>query len=388
MKWRRKARIAKLVAALPASDAIYYRVQRRFGSLRPGRHDPCGWLSAAARMARWISDHDGDVAGKVVLEVGTGRTVDLPMGLWLCGAARVITVDLNRYLSADLVAESLRFLRARPQAALACFGDLARHPGFAARFRTLLACRDGVDALLQTVNVEYVAPADAARLALPAASIDYHVSYAVLEHIPADVITAILVEARRLLRPEGLLVHVIDPSDHFAHDDASLTTVNFLRFSEREWQALAGNRFAYHNRLRAPTYSELFTRAGARILRQLEVTDADSLRALRNGFPVHESFRHMAPEKLAIRGLTLAATFGAAESFTAGAMAAGQGPGVHRADESPHAPAHHAPTARRSGPFLRGEAGGAAPPRAASPSGSCPSPSTGNPRRRARGAGS
>jgi SAM-dependent methyltransferase len=312
MNWRWKARIQKAIAALPGADTVYYAVQRSVGTLRPGRHDPRDWLGASARMARWIIEAGREVSGKSFLEVGTGRTVDLPLGLWLCGAGSVLTVDLNRYLSAALMQESVAFLRARGDDARACFGELAERPGFAGRFARLAAFDGDLDALLRMMNVRYLAPADAARLAVPAGSVDYHVSYAVFEHIPRDVIAAILAEARRVLRPHGLLVHVIDPSDHFSHDDASITPINFLQFSEREWQALAGNKFVYHNRLRAHDYLELFAGAGAAIIRHQLKMDERSLVALRNGFPLHGSFRHIEPEKLAVRGLNLTATYAGA----------------------------------------------------------------------------
>jgi predicted RNA methylase len=51
------------------------------------------------------------VTGRTVLEVGTGHMVDLPIGMWLCGAERVITVDLNPYLSRELVSEARTFVR-------------------------------------------------------------------------------------------------------------------------------------------------------------------------------------------------------------------------------------------------------------------------------------
>ena len=199
----------------------------------------------------------------------------------------------------------------------AAFGDAARAPEFAARFARLMAFDGGLPALLRLMNVEYVAPADATRLALASASVDYHVSYAVLEHVPPETIHGLLREARRVLRPGGMLLHVIDPSDHFSHEDGSITTVNFLRFGDSEWQRIAGNKFAYHNRLRAHEYPELFTRAGVRVIRQQQKLDETALRALRDGFPLHERFRGVPLEQLAVRGITLTATVDLAASAPA-----------------------------------------------------------------------
>jgi ubiquinone/menaquinone biosynthesis C-methylase UbiE len=154
-------------------------------------------------------------------------------------------------------------------------------------------------------HIEYLAPTDAACLSVPDRSIDFHISFTVLEHIPAGIIASILKEAGRVLTTGGLLLHIIDPSDHFSHDDRSITAVNFLQFSDREWKRLAGNKFMYHNRLRAYEYVELFKRAGVRLIGQREAIDEQSLAVLRNGFGLDERFCHIKHEQLAVRSIIL-----------------------------------------------------------------------------------
>ena len=127
MDWRWKARIVKLIAALPMSNALYYRMQRSLGSLRPGKYDPSERLRAAAKMVNWAEESGHPIEGRSVLEVGTGRTIDIPLALWLCGAARVLTVDLNPYLVEELTRESVAFL-CRPETIAEIFGGLADRP--------------------------------------------------------------------------------------------------------------------------------------------------------------------------------------------------------------------------------------------------------------------
>lgn len=311
MNWRWKARVQNLIAALPWSDAVYYAVQRGAGGLRPGRHDPREWLRAAVRMFDWIEQSGREAAGRSFLEVGTGRALDLPLGLWLCGARRVTTVDLNPYLAPAIVRESVEFLRRGEREVTEIFGRRAEGTPFRERFRRLAGFAGDTSELLRLTGIEYAAPADAARLKLADGSVDYHVSYTVLEHIPPDALAAILAEARRVVAPGGLLLHVVDPSDHFAHEDESLTAVNFLQFSEREWARIAGNKFMYHNRLRAHEYVELFERAGVRLLRQRQSVDEASLRLLRDGFRLDARFAGTDAEELAVSGITLMGSFDA-----------------------------------------------------------------------------
>lgn len=309
MNWQRKARIQNLIAALPASNAIYYAVQRAVGSLRPGRTNPLEWFQGAARLVEWIEGAGRTVRGASFLEVGTGRQINLPLALWLCGAGRTATVDLNTYLSGALVSESVEYVRRNREEVARQFGARAESDDFRRRLSALASFEGGLGELLRLASVEYLSPADAARLPFADGSFDFHVSYAVFEHIPADDLYRILVEARRVLKDDGLLAHVIDPSDHFSHDDPTITAINFLRFGGREWDRLAGNRFMFHNRLRACQYLELFERAGVRVVRQTESLDEPSLRALREGFPVSEEFRRFTHEALAVRSLNVLGTF-------------------------------------------------------------------------------
>lgn len=312
MNWRWKARIQNAVAALPVmSNPIYYAVQRNFGGLRPGRNNPLDLFRAAAEMVDWANSAGQDVTGKRFVEVGTGRMLNLPTALWLCGAAHVMTVDLNPYLSGTLVSESHRFIRQNEEAVCALFGEKGRTPQFQERFRQLVSCPGDLRALLKLMNIDYRSPADAADLPVADRSFDFHISYTVLEHIPGEVISRILVEARRVLAPGGLVIHFVDPSDHFSHDDKSITAINFLQFSESEWDRWAGNQFMYHNRLRSREYLDLFRKAGIEILRrQLEV-DEPSLRALQDGFGLHPRYRDLPAEELATTTVNLMGRFAA-----------------------------------------------------------------------------
>jgi SAM-dependent methyltransferase len=309
MKWQHKARIQNAIAALPfASNAVYYAVQRSVGGLRPEKIDPLDRMKAAAGMVSWAKSAGFDIRGKAVLEVGTGRMVDLPTGLWLAGAGRVITVDLNPYLSPRLISDARSFIRRNREKVIDLF-ERKDDPLFEERLEVLVGTTVSDDGLLRAMNVEYMSPADAANLPLDAGTIDLHVSHTVLEHIPAEVLAAILKEARRLLRPGGLLIHNIDPSDHFSHDDPAISRINFLRFDESEWDKWAGNQFMYHNRLRAKDYVRIFADAGVRTLKEARSVDDRSLAVLNDGFVVSDRFRGIPKEELATTSYSIMGSF-------------------------------------------------------------------------------
>jgi SAM-dependent methyltransferase len=309
MNWQLKATMQNVVAALPMSNALYYALQRNFGNLRRGSIDPVGDFKAALSLVEWIESAGQRIDGKCFLEVGTGRMVNIPTALWLCGAGRIVTVDLNPYLEPALVAESVQYARSHEGVVRQLFGARAEAGVFQARYAQLVGHEGNTEGLLKLMNVEYLGRTDAAHLPFADQSFDFHISHAVFEHIPSDSLERILVEARRLLRSQGLLFHIIDPSDHFSHDDPSITAANFLKFDERRWRRLAGNKFMYHNRLRAFEFIELFERCGVRVLRQAQTMDELSLLEMRNGFPLAEQFKHIPPEELTVRSLILLGTF-------------------------------------------------------------------------------
>jgi SAM-dependent methyltransferase len=238
------------------------------------------------------------ITGKTILEIGTGHQVGLPIALWLCGAAQIITVDLNRYLKVELVRNDLAFIRERKQELMQIFGAHAQEPEFRERLAALAEVTDGtLDQLLHAMNIRYLAPADAAHLDFPDGSIDYHVSYTVLEHIPPATLIRILHEGKRVLKNDGLFVHCIDFSDHFAHSDSSISSVNFLQFSDEEWQRLSGNRFMYHNRLRADEFRALLDESGVVVLEMEPFVDEKAKSLLEQGrLPLASRFHSKTPQ--------------------------------------------------------------------------------------------
>jgi len=294
--WRQKAAIQRAVAYLPApiGGRLYYALQRTVGGL--SHVDPEERFRAALEMVQRLEAQGCSLVGGTVLELGTGWRLNVPLGLWLLGAQRVVTVDIHRYLRLALVRNDLAALRAAPERFATLFGHHAASSRFCHRFDQLLAFRGTSAALMRLTGIEYLAPADAARLPLADQSVDAYVSFTVLEHIPPDTLIAILRESQRVLRPHGRLVHCIDFTDHSAHSDPSITLVNFLQYDDATWAQLAGNRFAFHNRLRVDEFKALLDASGVTtIVLEPSEPDARSMAALEAGLPLAARFRGKPP---------------------------------------------------------------------------------------------
>jgi SAM-dependent methyltransferase len=298
MNWKLKAAVQRACAALPLGrEAVYYSLQRTFGLLGdPDR--PFMMQRATALMATELRAHGFDLRDKRVMEVGTGWRVDMPIGLHLCGVRSIITYDLHRYLKPRLVMSAVAALARDRRVVSDTFRDLA-DPAEVEQRLDRLARASNIRELFRLMGIEYRAPADATRSGLPSGSVDLHMSFTVLQHVPYAVLVDILREASRVLSPTGVACHHIDLSDQFAQADPSITRSNFLRFSDDEWATYSGNQFAYHNRLRVADYERLYRDAGHQIVSWVTEIDDRSRKELANGFRVAERFRGLTPEVLA-----------------------------------------------------------------------------------------
>lgn len=303
MRWKTKSKVQNLVSKLPGSlsYAAYFRIHRHFGALRS--INPTGRLRAAVRAWQLIRRVGHDPAGKTFFEVGTGWVPTVPLAYWLMGAKRTTTIDLNRYMRTELVVEALAYISRHQDDIREIFGPLLDIARFDALIEFFAAPDFSVDGVLELAGITYIAPADAANTGLLDGSFDYHTSFNVLEHIPTNTLEKILSEGNRLINSGGLFVHHIDYTDHFAHSDKRISTINFLQFSDAAWRRYAGNRFMYMNRLRHDDYQQLFELAQHELVLQLPEKNTKLAAVLaRNDFHLDDRFKAKSRDLLLTTG--------------------------------------------------------------------------------------
>ncbi len=263
MHWKVKAAIQNAISLLPGdlSYNVYFVVQRSVGRL--ATFDLVYGLHNGIRLLNLIGGVHRTVEAATVFEVGTGRRCSVPLAFWLAGAQQIITVDINSYLRPELVWADFNYLRTHPDKIRALFASHAHLALDSDRLEWL--CKQPINNtadLLQATSIHYFSPTDARNTFFRQQCCDYHISVNVLEHIPPDALQAIMQEAHRLLKPDGLFVHQIDMSDHFSHTDRSISAINFLRFDDATWHRYAGNRYMYQNRLRSTDYLAMLENSG------------------------------------------------------------------------------------------------------------------------------
>lgn len=300
MNWKLKGTIQNALSRLPGGVGCNYMLQRTAGSLRNDamlhrtfRDDVTVLFERIARL--------GDAPASMrVFEIGTGWMPLLPLSLYLAGFRDVWTVDLRRHLREPLIRRTL--LGLGEHLSHPCFQAFASRDAVEERYQRLLRA----DHILEASGIRYIAPCDASQTGLKPGSLDLIVSNNVFEHVPEPALLALFQEAKRVLRPNGHVLHCINCGDHYAYSDAGITQLNYLQFSDEEWKRW-NNDLHFQNRLRARDFIEMADGAGLAIASAETFVNPAWLRQVEQ-MELAPQFRRYKPEELAATSLTLIAS--------------------------------------------------------------------------------
>jgi SAM-dependent methyltransferase len=302
MDWRVKGIIQNVLSRTPGGEWLNDRLQGTIGELRSLD------ANVATKVSDWVSlngllgESGFSLRGAEILEVGTGWHPTLPLCFSLAGVGRCATFDRTRHLSPSLTRRVVASLGGHLPALAEATGRGL--PELQEDWRSLGEARE-VGELLAKARIDYRAPADAARTGLAARSVDLVYSNSVLEHVPPDGIRELLAEARRILRPGGIVAHCVACNDHYAHFDRRISFVNYLRYSEAEWTRW-NNDIHFQNRLRARDILDLVREGGFEPVTVRTATRAGSLEAL-SRFTVAPEFARLSVAELAVTSVDFVA---------------------------------------------------------------------------------
>jgi SAM-dependent methyltransferase len=232
--------------------------------LHPGRGvlgmdgHPGAIADTLERLARPIEELAVSFAGIHVLELGPGRTPEVCGVALLSGAAAATGVDVVRYIDpggnrAERLAPVLDILSSgRADTWCRATGtDIEQARQRAASFGGRWPLR------FHTY--------DGQNVPLPDASVDLVISKSVLEHVPARQVAPQLADLHRVLRPGGVMIHIIDLRDHLHLGGPGGVVGDWLealRYPPKLFDAMFSNRSTYINRLRAGEWLEVIAAAG------------------------------------------------------------------------------------------------------------------------------
>jgi len=255
-------------------------------------------LELGIRQVEMLESVHCPVRDKTILEIGTGWQPVLPLLFSIAGGKEIITVDIQRLLDRHTLLETIKGLKG--------YKDLlSRRLGIpAGRIEEMLNIENmkelSEEAIFNKLNIRYLAPYDITAGAMPAQSIDIIMSCQVIEHIPLEVIKKINAASCRILRANGKMCHIIDNSDHWEHDDKSISRLNYLKFSDFHFGIISNfNPLSFQNRLRHFEYIELYNQSGFKVDSDKSVVNAEALAALKN-LKLDPKYKQVKHEDLAI----------------------------------------------------------------------------------------
>jgi SAM-dependent methyltransferase len=224
-----------------------------------------------------------DLRDKVVLELGPGDSLLSALIARALNARRVYLVDVAAFANSDInhFLDASKYLKGRGLEPPAIDGS--------ATMRDVLA----------TCSAEYMTQGLEDLRRIPAGSVDFVFSQAVLEHIRLRELSATLAELRRVMAPSGAASHVVDLQDHLGG------ALNNLRFSARVWESefMARSGF-YTNRVRYLEMLDLFRAAGCKP----EVVGLRRWDSLPTALPrLAQQFRRLSIEDLLVSGFDVIA---------------------------------------------------------------------------------
>jgi len=287
-----KALIQNTLSILPhkLGNKIYYFIQKKFGSLRRFNHKKR--LFVSNKIFELAQHNNFDTRNKSFLEIGTGRNILLPIGLWLKGASKVVTVDLNRYFDEKVFVQSLKWIINNQNLITRDMPDVDKNR--ISLIDSFLNQSDqNIYNFLDSINISYIAPCDASDLPYKDQYFDFHISYTVLEHIDINSLQSIFKEAKRVLKNNGCLIHLIDYTDHFSHTDRNLSNISFLSYSDRKIDFLMNNRYMYMNMLRHDDFLDFFKKNLYQVIYEENFIDKKLLLKLnqdKNKFKLREEY--------------------------------------------------------------------------------------------------
>lgn len=294
MNWKLKVLIQFLLSHLPKGEQINYLLQ----NLITRSHSPekiGGRIPSLVQKLYQINNYK-KLEGISVLEIGTGWDAINALLFYFMGAKIIYTYDHVPHVRYKLVREVINQIENQ----IDKIQVITKIPK-PILVNKVMKLKDAtnIKIIFKRANIQYKAPADAIKTALPDNYIDLVFSYAVLEHVSVNTLHSLIIETRRILKKNGIAYHAIGLHDHYAGFDKNISKVNFLRYPEWLWSFFIKNKISYHNRLREKEFVNIFKQYGAKIeilKNGIDLEDIETLKAMK----IDKRFSGMTHKELAV----------------------------------------------------------------------------------------
>ncbi len=235
-------------------------IRENFNEFKGGTdRDPSKVFDLLKRYSKIVGELEFSVEGKVCMELGTGNSPDLAFLMLLSGASRSIMLDVEPLMKVS-------FQEGKEYQELVNY--LSSMGTDQIKFPHLPPDLNYVDLNKIATRLEYL-NYDGVNLPLPDASVDIIYSKSVLEQVRQPV--SLFQELRRISKPGGIHLHILDLRDHFhIKDDYTVegNWLEFLQYDEQTWERKCVQNHAWCNRLRLQSWYEIVQSAGFEIIQE------------------------------------------------------------------------------------------------------------------------
>lgn len=251
---------------------VPYDMWRRVGAFKHGQMLDGAYAKSVFARHRALAG-DRLPAAFTLLELGPGDSLATAFLAQEAGSAHTWLVDVGPFAKQDVAA----YAALLDQVPASSRGDMA--------------------VALEQARATYLTEGLTSLRSIPAGTVDFTFSHAVLEHVPILEFDETMRELFRIQKAGGVGTHVVDLRDHLEGG------LNALRFSRRQWESpLLRDSGFYTNRLRSPEIRASFERVGYRIL---QVREQYWPRLPTPRRAIHREFQHFSDAELMVHDLEL-----------------------------------------------------------------------------------
>ena len=177
---------------------------------------------------------------KTILEIGAGKSLAQNIFLSYSFKQKIeqTLIDVSRMIDLDL------FNKANDQ--------ISKLLGV-----NKLPFAKSIDDLKKNYNLNYLAPMSLSQIIKNKLQFDACISSTTLEHLSEEDLRNTFLLLKKIIKKEGIISAAIDYSDHYSHTDKNIDNLNFLRFTNDEWNK-HNTPMLFQNRLRHQDYRKFF----------------------------------------------------------------------------------------------------------------------------------
>ncbi len=232
INWKLKSLLYKIFSQLKLNKTLYfiqkYITKRSNVNIKP-----------SVRLWKLHSENIKEHQIKTVLEIGAGKSLEqnIFFSYFFNNSLKQTVIDIKKMIDFDLVNEASKqiseLLNVQKLKSVSSYDDL-----------------------FNFYNIKYIAPYKTQNLIEEKKVFDLCVSSTTLEHFSVKDLRTLFKDLSILLKKGGYISAIIDYSDHYSHTDRNISELNFLKYSEKQWQNY-NNTYLYQNRLRHDDYVKL-----------------------------------------------------------------------------------------------------------------------------------